>query len=431
MDLLRAWWPSAPASAENVRAQTSLTVSPDSFSTDGTLAARSLRLRDRHIDGLDTEYQIAGPLRPDVLARLDAEASVGADTVEVGDRDLTAPSIALSLARGEGTIRARAIGFGRTGPFNLKSDVKLQPGRAQFTLQDFYVGAGQHAWISKSPSTVSAYADALVFDSLEVESQRPLTEGTQSVLIHGALSAAPSDTLYADMSDVLLYPIAQLASMSRPLGGRLNGQVAIGGGLGQPQVRGSFDVQRLSFDRRIFGTLQVQSRLTPDSPDVLVDASLTPAAPALDSLSGPPLVPEGMRTLEENRLQVSGRVRLPGWSDEPVAPSRDQLDLTATVDRADLFFFKYIFDENLSQARGYTAGTIHVGGRFRDPIFDAELRIENGRFTLPKYGLAYTASGSVDVDEEGIHMRTLSVADESGSATVEGASSSTTTLLFL
>ena len=423
MDLLRKWWPSAPASAENLQARANLTVSPDSLQTTGRLTASRLHLRGRRINGLDTEIQLAGPLRPDLLDRLTASFSVQADTVRLGERDLTAPSARLSLTRGTGTLRAEAIGLGQTGPFTLNSEVALRPGHTDVTLQDVYVGAGAHAWTATTASTVSVFSDAVVFDSLNVASERPHREGTQQLQIHGTLSSAASDTLYAEMSDVLLYPIAQLTPMSRPLGGRLNGQIALAGGLSQPQLRGAFQVQRLSFDRRVLGTLQVQSRLTPDSPDLLVDASLTPEASALDSLSGPALIPGGSRTLEENRLRLRGRVRLPGWS-EPnasMASSDDQLDLSATVDRADLFFFKYIFDENLAKVRGYTAGTIHVGGHFRNPIFDADLAIRDGRFTLPQFGLTYSASGPVDVDREGIHLRGLQVTDESGAATVEGS----------
>jgi hypothetical protein len=71
--------------------------------------------------------------------------------------------------------------------------------------------------------------------------------------------------------------------------------------------------------------------------------------------------------------------------------------------------------------RGYTAGTIHVGGRFRKPLFDAELEIRDGRFTLPRFGLAYSASGPVEVDREGIHLRELTVTDDAGTATVQGS----------
>jgi hypothetical protein len=423
MDLIRKWWPGAPAQARDLRAQTSLTVGPDTLHSEGRLTARLLEIGARRVRALGTSYRLSAPLHTELLDATSARLSVRADTVHVGDRSLADPSVRLSLVEGTGTLRGQASGFGRTGPFTLESDVQLGSGRIQLAIRDLFVGAGQHAWTAKTTSTVSIHADALVVDSLNLVSQRPLAEGPQQVQLRGTLSSASSDTLYADMSDVLLYPVAQLTEMSRPLGGRLNGQIALTGGWSQPQVRGTFEVQRLSFDRRVLGTLRVQSRLAPDSPSLLLDASLVPDAASVDSLAGPRLVPEGPRTLEENRLQLSGRIRLPGWSGPSPAPEdrRDQLDLNVNVDRADLFFFKYIFDENLAKARGYTAGTIHVGGRFRRPLFDAQLRIQNARFTLPQFGLAYSASGPVEVDREGIHLRELSVTDESGTATVRGS----------
>ena len=423
MDLLRRWWPGALTEAHGLHARTTLTLSPDTLHTSGTITADRLRFQRRRVDTLDTTFELYAPFRSDLSSALTASLTGRADTIQFGKRTLTNPSVNFSLAKGSGTLEGRANGFGQVGPFDLSSDVALGAGHTQFTIRDLYVGAGQNAWISQTSSVVSVHSDAVVFDSLDVESPRPLTKGTQRIQLDGTVSSTASDTLYAEMNDVLLYPIVQLTSMSRPLGGRLNGKVAYTGGRTQPQIQGDFEVHRLSFDRRILGTLQVQSRLTPRSPDLLVDADLLPEGPALDSLSGPPLVPQGPQALEENRLQIDGRVRLPGWSasrneDEP---KPDQLDLNVDVDRADLFFFKYIFDENLAKANGFTSGTIHVGGRFRHPLFDAQLSVKDARFTLPEFGLDYTASGPVDVDRKGIHLRDLRVSDGDGDATVRGS----------
>ena len=421
MDLVRRWWPGAPFQADSLQARTTLTLGPDTLQTQGTVTAARLQRGSRLAHRLRTSYRLSGPYQASLLESLTGELSVEADSLRLGNRVLTAPSASLALDGSSGTLQGEAKGFGQTGPFTLRSDVLLQPGRVELTIQDLYAGVGQHAWLSTTPSVVALHADAIVFDSLTLESQRPLTDGTQQIRLRGTLSATASDTLHAEMSDVLLYPIVQLADLNRPLGGRLNGEIALASGLGQPQVRGAFEVHRLSFDRRVLGTLQVQSRLVPNSADLLLDAALVPVAPSLDSLGGPALVPNGPRTLEENRLQLSGRVRLPGLDVSPAAEQRDQLDLNVNVDRADLFFFKYIFEETLAKVRGYTAGSIHIGGRFRNPIFDAQLQIQDGRFTLPRFGLAYTASGPVEVDREGIHLRELTVTDDAGTATIRGS----------
>ncbi len=423
MDLLRKWWPTPLTDARGLRAETSLTLSPDTIHSTGTVTANRLQWQGRRIDTLNTAFQLSGPLRPNLADTLTAALSGRADTIRTGERTLAKPSLSLSLLQGDGTLRAQANGLGRLGPFDVNADVSLRDGYTQFTLRDLYVGAGQQAWISDPPGSVSAHSDGIVFDSLNIESPRPLTAGIQRVQLRGTVSSAPSDTLYAEMSDVLVYPILQLTSMSRPVGGRMNGQVALTGGLAQPQIRGTFEVNRLSFDRRVLGTLKVESQLTPRSPDLQVAAALVSEASELGSLPGPSLVPQGPRTLEENQLQIDGRVRLPGWTDDdnPAKATTDQLDLNVDVGRADLFFFKYIFDDNLAKAEGFTAGSIHVGGRFRRPVFDAQLTIENGRFTLPQFGLEYTASGPVTVDRSGIRTQGLTVTDESGSATLQGS----------
>lgn len=423
MDLIRLWWPDAPKRADDLRTTTALTVGPDTLSIDGSIHASRLELGQQQLDTLDLSYQLAGPLEPSLLDALSASLSAQADSLKFGSRSLVAPSANFTLARRNGTLNAQAEGLGRTGPFRLTSDVTVR-GAPTFQITNLYVGAGQHAWVTNAPGSVSLYSDAMVVDSLEMVSSRPLAETTQQIELQGAISEVASDTLYAEMTDVLLYPLAQLASLPQSLGGRLNGQVAMTGGWTQPQVRSSFDVHRLSFDRRVLGNLRGRTRLSPNTPDLQLTARLQPGPSSRDRLEGPPLVPKGPETIEENELQVDGRIRLPGFTNErngPAASQPDQLDLTVDVQRADLFFFKYIFDEQLARARGYTAGTIDVGGHFRHPIFNADLEIVDAEFTLPQFGLAYTANGPVDVDREGIHLRDLSVVDDAGSANVRGS----------
>jgi hypothetical protein len=96
-------------------------------------------------------------------------------------------------------------------------------------------------------------------------------------------------------------------------------------------------------------------------------------------------------------------------------------DLTVDVERADLFFFKYIFNDQIAGVRGSTSGTVHIGGRLRNPIFDANMEVSNGRFRLPQFGLAYSIAGPVDVDKEGIHLRQVTVKDDGGSADISGS----------
>lgn len=419
MDLLKRWWPDAPDQSDRLRATTRLTLGPDTVSTAGTVQAAHLRAGARRVDSLEASYQLSAARGPNLLGRLTTAVSARADTLRLGARSLVGPSARLTLLNGTGTLDAQAEGLGRTGPFRLRSDVRLNGGLA-FRITDLYAGVGENAWQTQRPGRVTLRRTAVTVDSLALRSSRPRTRTDQQLLLHGTLSDAAADTLHAEMTDVLLYPVGEMASLPRPLGGRLNGMVAVTGGWAQPQVRSAFTVDRLTFDRRVLGDLRVQTRLRPDTPDLQLDAALRPSADSMGGLDGPALVPGGPRRIEESRLDVTGRVRLPGLVAADTAAT-DPLDLRVRVDRADLFFFEYIFEETLAQVRGYTAGTIHIGGRFRKPLFDANMEVRDGRFRLPKFGLAYGISGGVDVDRRGIHLGEVSVTDDGGSATITGS----------
>jgi len=420
MDVVRAWWPAAPDRGDGLNASGRLTVGPDTLHASGRLEAPRLQFGPRRIDSLEASYRLSGPMRPGLLSAVTTEVSARADTLHFGSQSLVQPGIDFTMRDRSGTLRARTEQIGRTGPYRLGADLTLERG-LHARLTTLSAEAGQYGWTTDRSSRVRVFADAVVLDTLNLRSSHPAPDTDQHIGLSGTLSSAPTDTLTVDMSNVLLYPAGELAALPRALGGTLNGSVALTGGLDQPQIASSLQVRRLSFDRRLLGNLEVRSRLSPDSPDLLVDATLSPGAASLDSTDGPPLVPDGLRAIEENRLSLHGRVRLPGRTETSSATEEPPLDLTAEIERADLFFFKYIFDENLATARGYTAGTVHMGGAFRRPIFEADLAIENARFTLPQFGLAYSASGPITVDRRGIHLQALTVTDDGGSATLDGS----------
>lgn len=418
MDLLRRWWPNAPDRADQLRATTTLTIGADTLSASGILTAAHLRVGARRVDSLSGSYQFSTPYRASLSQVITAALSVQADTLQMGERVLLRPSATATIVKGSGGLAAQAERLGRTGPFRLASKMRLNDGLS-LEIADLYAGVGDNAWTAQSSGTFHLYSDAVVVNALSLRSTRPEVDSEQRLRVHGTLSAQPADTLHVDMRDVLLYPLAELASLPHALGGRVNGDVAVTGGWTQPQVRSALSVDRLSFDRRVLGDLSVQTRLRAGSPALFVDATLTPGPDSLSQLRGPPLVPNGPRMIEGNRLDVQGRVRLPGLAPDSLAA--DQLDLTANVDRADLFFFEYIFEETLTDVRGYTTGTIQIGGRFTDPIFNAEMKVRKGRFALPKFGLRYGIDGPVTVDRRGIHLGKVSVTDDGGSATITGS----------
>lgn len=421
MDLLRIWWPQLPSRSDSLRGDLSLSMDDREVRAAGTVSARRLDLGSQTIRNVDGTYDLTASHDAPLNETLQAEASLHADSAEVRNRTLVGPSAQFSLADRNGRVQLRVDEYGTAAPARLDATFDLRQSRNQFRIQELTVGTAEGTWRQESPGTLSVYSDAIHVDSLRVQNPSTSLPGPQQIRIDGTFSARPADTLLVRTQQVSLYSLSQLDGVRPSVGGKLNGALAFTGGWSQPQVRSNFQVRQLSYDRRVLGTLAFQSELSPDRPDLAVTAELSPAPSSPDSLSSVGLPPGGVRTIEPSRLSLSGRIRLPGLTSPPDTSDTDELDLDVQVERADLFFFEYIFDDNIAQVRGATAGSLHVGGSFRDPVFDADLNIADGRFRLPEFGLAYKAEGSVTVDRKGIHLQSATVSDEEGTATINGS----------
>jgi len=419
MDLLQRWWSSAPDQASSLRSSIELTMGPDSVQMAGTLSAESLRRGGASVTGLQGTYELDATGADPSSKTVRLSASARADTAQVQNRPVARPSLSFELKDQTGRFELQTGSSEAVRSLRFGTDIELSTDWNRLDVNELTIATESSIWALSAPGTVFAYADALRFDELGLQSTHPRSEALQTIHVQGLFSSRRGDTLSVNMQDVSLFPFSQLAGLSKPLGGQLHGRLAFTGGWSQPQVESNLTVNRLSYDRRVIGRLAVQSDMASDRPDVRLHANLTRVPSSVDSLRGSPEVPGGPRTVEPSRLQMTGRLRLPG--SPPTRGARDPIDMQVDVERADLFFFEYIFDETVGQTNGYTTGSVNVGGTFSDPVFDASLELRKGQFTLPEFGLSYNISGSVDVDDRGIHPRSVTLSDEEGSATVDGS----------
>lgn len=426
-DILRAWWPAFPKQSEQLEVDASLSISPDSVSASGSISAGRLKVQSDVVTGLTAEYELRGHNRAPVAQTLETKVQVSADSVRARGLPISNVSASLGYTARAGSLRVYADSAGIIGPVVLQSDINVTPTQNEFRVRTASIGLRGDAWEIESPSSLMVSSEALVVTPLTLNRPHPQTNETQRIRIGGTLSGAPADTLSLETENVAIASFARALDSPKLLGGDLGGQVHVTTTESGTALDGSLSVRRLSFDRRVLGNATLGLEYSTESPDLRVGGSLRSTATAVDSLSTPELVPSGVRSVEPNDLSLSGRIRLPPWvySDGPVRtsqiPAGDTFDLNVDVSRADLFFFRYIFEERVAGVQGYTAGTIHVGGRYAHPVFDADLTVEEGRVRLPRFGLEYEFRGPVDVDRRGIHLRDLSVQDDDGSATVAGS----------
>jgi hypothetical protein len=184
-------------------------------------------------------------------------------------------------------------------------------------------------------------------------------------------------------------------------------------------------VDWFTFDRRLLGRLAFATRYELGAPDLLVDASLQSADREATLSSVPGYMPYQPRRAEPNRIDISGRIRL----DNDAAPqaaladrSTDALDLSFNVERADLFFFEYIFQDQVTNVSGYLSGSGRIQGSFQRPRFSADFYAVDGQFDLPEFNLQYDLEGPIAVDAEGIKLNEVSVqGPDNGMASVSGS----------
>jgi translocation and assembly module TamB len=205
--------------------------------------------------------------------------------------------------------------------------------------------------------------------------------------------------------------------MKYRVGGRLDGRIALTGMAQQPMLTGALHVGTLSFDNRILGELDITSSFLPGSPDLALELALRPI-----SDDPPEAEPAAKRRNRENRLHAAGTLRLPSFDADRARADDGTFDVRLTVDRADAFFFEYLFPEVVDRVEGHFEGRGSIRGSFRSPLFEGDLQLVGGRVDVPRFNLKLRAEGPVRVDADGVKLDDLSISDASGgSGVVSGA----------
>ena len=425
--IVSAWWPTFPEETENLTVETQLSVGPDSLHTAGRVSADFVRSGPNSATGLRAEYDVSSHIDAPLAQSTLATGTVSAEEAALGGPALKNATVSLAYGGRTGRLQARADTVGIANSVRLSGGLRITPRANELRLQTVSATIHGNEWTNASSASLQAYSDALVVTPFTVQQPHPDTPALQEIRIGGTVSARPTDTLAVRARNVSLPPFSRALGLPQLIGGNLDGEVRLRSALNQPELTSDVAVHRLSFDRRVLGTAQLRLAYAAQSPDLRVKGQLRSEAQNVDQLTGPDLVPSGARTVEPNNISVSGRVRLPEWARvgslerASARPSEETLDLSVKVERADLFFFRYIFEERVAGVRGFVSGPLHIGGRVQDPRFEADFEIVNGAVRLPVFGLAYELEGPVEVDKRGIHARTLRVQDDEGTATVNGS----------
>ncbi len=421
-DLLTALFPRLPLLEADLHATLALTASADRLRSSGTASTDTLRVGRLRADTLRANFVANAALDAPLVQTLDVRLNADAAALSVGERvRFRAPRLNVSYAERGGEVRlSTASTRGQSGPLRFLAGLEVLPDRTRLVVRDVHLEAGSYVWETPEAQPVDLFADAVRIPGLQLVGRSGgKAEPPQRLRIAGTLSSAPGDTLRAEVDGLLLRPASDFFNLKRPLGGRLNGRLLLTGGLRQPELTGGLAVSRLAFDDRLLGNLSVESRYVPGASEVALDARLRPSPPDTSAR-----IAEIPLRSEESRLRLRGTFRLPTLGDlaagrPPADPGA--LDLSLDARRADLFFFEYIFQDQIENVEGYLTGEGTVQGTFRLPLFQADLRAVDGQFSVPQFGLTYALEGPVAVDAEGIGVDgVLVTGPDGGTAALSG-----------
>ncbi|MEQ9104226.1 MAG: translocation/assembly module TamB domain-containing protein [Rhodothermales bacterium] len=317
-----------------------------------------------------------------------------ADRLSLGGLGVNAPTFSMDAANGRASVAIRSSGIGQTDSLSLAAVVHLLDDRNAITVQEATVTTDGAAWALTEPSRLDVYSDAIrlsptAFDHIP---------GEEFIRASGTLSSVPTDSLHISAGQVRMEELSAFLGIRKRIGGMLNSELVLTGGLVQPQLAGYLELSRASFEDHTVGNLFVESRLVAGTPEVSVDVRITP----LDSLSSPLEV--------ANDLRFHGTMRLPSSNDG----DDGRLDLQADLERVDLFFFQYIFNTALSDVAGFATGDGTIRGTFKRPVFQINAGILDGTFSIPKTGLSYRMDGDVRIDADAIHVLRADVRESTG-----------------
>ena len=339
-----------------------------------------------------------------------ADVSVSAAAFDAFGQRLRNADVGVALANGAGSLDIRSDGEREAERLHIAADVEIGRRHNSLHFRTIDLESASSAWMLAASDPILIFSDAVKVTGLELAARDEPVETRQQLRLEGVVSNNAGDTLYAAVEHVRLHDLSEMLRMRDPIGGVLNGHLALTGVLERPQLTGEAEVGRLTLAGRPLGHLALRSGYAPGRPDIALDAVLSPLADGQNAVDDPRVA--GGEALNDLRIHGHFQLPVPGPDRRLLDPGL--LDLVLDVRHADAFFMDLIFRNEISDVGGIFSGTGHIAGDFRSPLFDAFLRLTDGTVRIPEFNLQYQVDGHVSVDADAIRVHGANVSDATG-----------------
>lgn len=384
-----------------------ITWSADSLITESVLRSDQFQFNGIRMTSPRMEMDASMRRGASVLATFHSHMVATSDSIALGGTSLATNRLSWQIADGRGTASLVSGGTDRLDSMAMQAEWNRRDAFNEVRITDILLDTGNGAWSIDQPATFGLYGNASTLDALDIVFRRDGTATGQSIFAGGVLSSSMQDSMLVAFEDLELRPLSEFMEWRRMIGGLVNAELVVRGGYRQPQVAGEILVDTLSLDHNILGNLSFTSDYVASRPEVAVQLNLAPIAPNSRAVLFGTDLPA---SIIQNELDVAGDIRLPGSSGD----QNGLLNLSTTIDQADVFWLRYLFPEVLGSVSGFLSGEGRITGDFSFPVFDVRLGIVDGQFDIPYTQTSYAASGALRLDEEAIHFEPLRLVDETG-----------------
>ncbi len=392
----------APGSAVHLTAE----LRPRSFEGYLHVDSEQITIGTVSLDRANTQVEVSAVHDQDLLDRLGVTIAARADSTRIGSGRPFATNVAADMQPGS---RHLTLDVGAYRPVDsvsvdIAAQVALLGDRYRFS-GDIELDAVSERWAARSIS-VDLQPEAMTFRDFDAVRTWPDNGFVPHIGLQGTASAFATDTLMVSATAIAIEEVFDLLALPLPFDGRADADLLVTSVTRSPAILGSATIDEFYIWGDHAGRLVARSEIISGEDGFFADLRLSPTEAAGEI---------------ENDLRLYGNVRFPGRSPDG-SRDRGYLDLSASLNRLDLFIFNHLFPDIVEGSRGGAQGYGSIGGDWSNPIFNADLTIADGSTTVPVFNLGLDARGRVTVDQSGIHLRNVALRDKlGGTAAVDGS----------
>ncbi|MGM0546260.1 MAG: hypothetical protein ACQEST_06005 [Bacteroidota bacterium] len=313
--------------------------------------------------------------------------------------DVDSLGIDLAVKQDSVYYQQRAGAISDNAEFNMVLQSAIADSAINVTIEEFFLGNNQYAWVNENMPNFTYYRDGKVdFNNVSFQNQ------DEHFKMQGKLSKDRSDSLQYDLQDINLQRISDLIKGDIDFSGVLNGTLVTRSLTSQPTIQGDLGVNRFQLNNRMIGDVDFDSEYNTDKRqfDTRIEI-LTDSTKYEDYL--------------ERNDDIGQNIAIDGYFVTPdLSVQQDTLyHFDGNFEQVDLWFLALIVDNVFAEVEGQASGTGHITGNFDDYDFGSEFEIENV-FARPQFlNTNYFLSGPVQFNkEEGVVLDSLSVMDTKG-----------------